>query len=96
MRVCQFRHDGNMLQDDSCGPPLRRELRLIFYRRIAACQTFSELQILDSKQVHQKPEAYPSSFALIVIFAFSTFDTGQPLFAFSAAFVKAAWSALGT
>ena len=39
---------------------------------------------------------YPSSLAVMVILAFSTFDTGQPLFAFSAAFWKAAWSAFGT
>ena len=41
-----------------------------------------------------QPEArgrnYASSLAFIVMFAFSTFDTGQPLLAFSAAFWKAA------
>src|ERR1700719_3255270 len=31
-------------------------------------------------------ENYPSSLAVIVIFALSTFDTGHPLLAFSAAF----------
>ena len=38
----------------------------------------------------QRPTAndafYPSSFAVIVIFAFSSLDTGHPLLAFSAAF----------
>ena len=36
------------------------------------------------------PTFYPSSLAFIVMFALSTFDTGQPLLAFSAAFWKAA------
>ena len=39
---------------------------------------------------------YPSSFALIVILAFRTLETGQPALAFSAALLKAAASALGT
>ena len=40
--------------------------------------------------------SYSSSFAVMVILAFRTFDTGQPDLAFSAAFWKAAWSAFGT
>jgi len=45
---------------------------------------------------NRKPEPYPSSLAVIVILALSTLETGQPLFAFSAAFWKAASSAFGT
>gem|GEM_PF-5889663 len=39
---------------------------------------------------------YPSSLASIVMFALSTFDTGQPLLAFAAALSNAALSAFGT
>jgi len=42
------------------------------------------------------PEAYSSNFAFMVMLALSTLDTGHPVLAFSAAFWKVAWSALGT
>jgi hypothetical protein len=41
-------------------------------------------------------EAYSCSFAFMVILALSTFETGHPVLAFSAAFWKVAGSALGT
>ena len=76
MRVCQFRHFGKSDRYDPSQAVIRKELALIFYRRVAGCQTRS----CSTHPIH------PSSLALIVIFAFSTLETGQPLLAFSAAF----------
>src|SRR5271170_7756981 len=94
MRVCQFRHDGNLDLQCSGGPKAAVSGRptLLFYSRVTGCQT---------KRQRPKPESrspkptYPS-FAVIEILAFSTFDTGQPFSAASAYFWKAAASAPGT
>src|SRR6266851_169036 len=84
---------------------LQERTAFLFYRRIDLCQTNRAARrwhraSFSSPRVGSpvKPEAYPypSSFAVIVMFAFSTFDTGHPLFAFSAALLNAAASAFGT
>ncbi len=74
MRVCQFRHDGN-----SCSES----------RRQAAAECTSETSILqgDRSLSNLGPsDVYFARVAVIVIFAFNTFDTGHPALAFSAAF----------
>jgi hypothetical protein len=76
MRVCQFRHDGK--SDFVTGQPADH-----FQERkndITILQAHHRLSNLGA------PDAYPSNFAVIVIFAFRTFDTGHPLLALSAAF----------
>ena len=40
----------------------------------------------DNQRLTTNDALHPSSFAVIVIFAFSSLDTGHPLLAFSAAF----------
>jgi len=56
---------------------------LLFYRPLAPCQTCAGIMMgtLDADAWHDYP-----SFAFIEIFAFSTFDTGQPFSAASAYF----------
>ena len=85
MRVCQFRHDGKW----TCiaAATHRRRVRKTY---TSILQTRSHLSNL------RKPEAVYASFAFIVIFAFSTFDTGHPFSAASAYFWKVAASAPGT
>jgi hypothetical protein len=41
MRVCQFRHDGNLEPQCSGGPKAagQEELTFLFYRHAADCQT---------------------------------------------------------
>jgi len=81
MRVCQFRHDGKWtyIAATATRPPNQEDQHFLFYRHKAACQTTRKPEA-DSR----KPP-YPS-FAVIVIFAFSTFDTGHPFSAASAYF----------
>jgi hypothetical protein len=73
-----------------CG--YRRPLRATFQERttnniLQGHRWLSNLAMRARTQaLSRKSESYPSSVAVIVIFAFSTFDTGQPLFALSAAF----------
>ena len=81
MRVCQFRHDGNLELAMQRRPQGRRvrKTNLLFYSPATACQTAAHRKTT----CHGAP--YPS-FAVIEIFAFSTFDTGQPFSAASAYF----------
>src|ERR1700680_75026 len=105
----RFRHFGRSGTDAATTRPLQERTAFLFYRRIDLCQTQRAASQLAPRQrcnsqrrLPVKPEAesltcsYPSSFAVIVIFAFSTFDTGHPLFASSAALLNAAASAVGT
>ena len=94
MRVCQFRHDGK--SDLSTGQPrgsLSGKNCTTILQAHRLLSNFA-MRLMDSSLGPEacglQPEAYPSSFAVIVIFALSTFDTGQPLLAFSAAFWNAA------
>ncbi len=85
MRVCQFRHDGKWTYTAAAaqGPPIRKAY-------ISILQTRDDLSnhpvFAYPEARRRKPEAGYSSFALIVILAFSTFDTGQPFSAASAYF----------
>ena len=97
MRVCQFRHDGK--SDSVTRRPLQGHLSGENHKQYSTGASLAVKlrdQHDDTGLEPQKPEPYPSSFAVIVILALSTLDTGQPLFAFSAAFWKAASSAFGT
>jgi hypothetical protein len=79
MRVCQFRHDGKWTSNRRGSPKLPDQEDLHLYStdakpRVKPTRTGAEAK-------------YPySSFAFIVIFALSTFDTGQPFSAASAYF----------
>ena len=123
MRVCQFRHDGNLNCNAAAapGPPCQEDEPTYFCSPPSACQTPTSLGsvlIFDSAFLSDlreslahfavkgfllreirtppavaearkpKPEARPTypSFAVIVIFAFNTFDTGHPFSAASAYF----------
>jgi hypothetical protein len=82
MRVCQFRHDGNLelaMQRRPQGPPCQEDQHFYF---TGTSQTVKPLTQLEAPQATTR---YPS-FAVIEIFAFSTFDTGQPFSAASAYF----------
>ena len=72
MRVCQFRHDGNLICNAAAAarPPCQEDQRFYF-------------TVLPRTVKPLTP--YPS-FAVMEIFAFSTFDTGQPFSAASAYF----------
>ena len=92
MRVCQFRHDGNLELAMQRRPQGRRvrKTNTLFYSPATACQTGAQparrsvcLSAHVATTAHGAP--YPS-FAVIEIFAFSTFDTGQPFSAASAYF----------
>jgi hypothetical protein len=76
MRVCQFRHDGKQCSDPR-RPPSRKEQ--LFY---------STEERLPVKPQPRLPfiSLYPSSFAVIVMLALRTLETGHPVLAFSAAF----------
>ena len=85
MRVCQFRHDGNLNCNAAAafkGRRVRKTNQSIFAARSQPVKPASE-------SYSRAPEAgsriYPS-FAVIEIFAFSTFDTGHPFSAASAYF----------
>jgi len=54
----------------------------LFYRHDVACQSPYDTE---AQRLRSEVRPYPS-FALIVIFAFSTFDTGHPFSAASAYF----------
>lgn len=71
MRVCQFRHDGKWTVTTAAGkPPSQEDLRFYSTGRNSTVKL-------------SRPYA---SFAFIVIFALSTFDTGHPFSAASAYF----------
>jgi hypothetical protein len=74
MRVCQVRHDGkwSYIAAAARKPPYQEDLH--FY----STDTVPRVK-------HRVGWIY-SSFAVIVIFAFNTFDTGHPFSAFSAHF----------
>jgi hypothetical protein len=104
MRVCQFRHDGNLNCNAAAatGPPCQERSTFLF---LQPCPTlsnesphhgdteknnvivFASLCFCVSvvKDISVCTPTYPS-FAVIEIFAFSTFDTGQPFSAASAYF----------
>jgi hypothetical protein len=75
MRVCQFRHDGKWTCVAAAATKAAVSGRLLFY---------STAPIPRVKL--REPALVYASFAVIVIFAFSTFDTGHPFSAFSAHF----------
>jgi hypothetical protein len=79
MRVCQFRHDGKwtFIAAAAAWPPSQEDLHLH--------STEATPRVKLRKPTAGSREPYPS-FALIVIFAFSTFDTGHPFSAASAYF----------
>ncbi len=79
MRVCQFRHDGNLDLQCSGGQEaaVQEDLHFYFTGRLRPVKPPLRLRM-------PKP-SYPS-FAVIEIFAFNTFDTGQPFSAASAYF----------
>ncbi len=84
MRVCQFRHDGNLELQCSGG----REAAVsggptaLFYSAVKPCQTTDALPEAENR----KSEATYPNFAVIEIFAFNTLDTGHPFSAASAYF----------
>jgi|HubBroStandDraft_6_1064221.scaffolds.fasta_scaffold01017_13 hypothetical protein len=82
MRVCQFRHDGNLNYNAAAAPrpPCQEDQLFHFCSPLPACQTPTRLP----KPENRSP-AYPN-LAVMEIFAFSTFDTGQPFSAASAYF----------
>jgi hypothetical protein len=83
MRVCQFRHDGNLNCNAAAAPKAAVSGRLT----VLFLQPAISLSNHSCSCRRPKPESriYPS-FAVIEIFAFSTFDTGQPFSAASAYF----------
>jgi hypothetical protein len=107
MRVCQFRHDGNL----NCNAAAAKAAvsgrpTTPFYSQVRACQTNGSpqrhtdtakmggtkktikgfLPVFVVKSVSSAIPRLYVSFAVIEIFAFSTFDTGQPFSAASAYF----------
>jgi hypothetical protein len=76
MRVCQFRHDGKwtFIAAATHSSPCLEDLH--FYS--------TDTTPTVKPRAHSLPSY--SSFAFIVIFAFSTFDTGHPFSAASAYF----------
>jgi hypothetical protein len=93
MRVCQFRHDGNLNCEAAAAPwpPCQEDQPLYFtalshpVKLIGSPTRSGEKRCLRAKSISARDPAYPS-FAVIEIFAFSTFDTGQPFSAASAYF----------
>jgi hypothetical protein len=83
MRVCQFRHDGNLGLQCSGGRKAAESGRptVLF---LQPHQSLSN-QRCNATAESRTADPYPS-FAVIEIFAFSTFDTGQPFSAASAYF----------
>jgi hypothetical protein len=84
MRVCQFRHDGNLNCKAAAAPrpPCQEDQPIYFCSPLRACQTSNES---NSRTPEAGSRIYPS-LAVIEIFAFSTFDTGHPFSAASAYF----------
>ncbi len=95
MRVCQFRHDGNLNCKAAAAhrPPCQEDQHLYFTAlpqpvkpAAHAMKIFSvSLCLCGEKHFSSATKSY-SSFAVIEIFAFSAFDTGQPFSAASAYF----------
>src|ERR1700690_2347813 len=90
MRVCQFRHDGKCTC--SAAATHRRRVRKTY---LFILQTLILVSNCQADPRLGRSWIY-SSFASIVIFAFSTFDTGHPFSAASAYFWNVAASAPGT
>ncbi len=86
MRVCQFRHDGNLDKAAAALRPPRQEIISILQPHRTLSNRQPSIQTADSL-ARKKPRSgtYPS-FASIEIFAFRTFETGQPFSAASAYF----------
>jgi hypothetical protein len=63
--------------------PPSQEDQLPFYSPVKACQT---APVKPRRGLKREPESTYPSFAVIEIFAFNTFDTGQPFSAASAYF----------
>ena len=75
MRVCQFRHFGKSDWVTALAGHLSGKNDDFYFTEVSR-----------TVQTWLPDQPYPSSFAFIVIFALSTFETGQPALAFSAAF----------
>ena len=99
MRVCQFRHDGNLNCNAAAAPrpPCQEDQHFYFTARSQpvkpsvgpSCPAThlygNRRRFCRSPKAETRSSPYPS-FAVIEIFAFSTFDTGQPFSAASAYF----------
>jgi hypothetical protein len=90
MRVCQFRHDGNLelAMQRRPRPPCQEDLLFYFtgmHQPVKRPRKSHETEDRNSKLEARSPKHYPS-FAVIEIFAFNTFDTGHPFSAASAYF----------
>ena len=82
MRVCQFRHDGKwtcFAAAARSAAEFRKAHNIILQTRRRVSNSAA------AGAAGSRSPPYPS-FALIVIFAFSTFDTGHPFSAASAYF----------
>jgi hypothetical protein len=87
MRVCQFRHDGN-LELAMQRRPQGRRVRKTYTSILQAClnlSTAASKAVRPKLKTREPAPPYPS-FAVIEIFAFNTFDTGHPFSAASAYF----------
>jgi hypothetical protein len=82
MRVCQYRHDGNLDCNAAAAarPPSQEDQHFYFTGLSQPVKPRLPRPEADSRR-----PSYPS-FAVIEIFAFSTFDTGHPFSAASAYF----------
>jgi hypothetical protein len=85
MRVCQFRHDGN-LELAMQRRPQGRRVRKTYSSILQACINLSNDRAKGREVEARNPKPPYPNFAVIEIFAFSTFDTGQPFSAASAYF----------
>jgi hypothetical protein len=86
MRVCQFRHDGNLNCKAAAAqrPPCQEDQHCYFTGRLQPVKP--QLWLRTPKPETRSPTRPYPSFAVIEILAFSTFDTGQPFSAASAYF----------
>jgi hypothetical protein len=90
MRVCQFRHDGKWTF--IAAATHRRRVRKTYASILQARRRLSNQPDHSFLRETSCPSWFKlsiqpySSFAVIVIFAFNTFDTGQPFSAASAYF----------
>jgi hypothetical protein len=87
MRVCQFRHDGNLNCNAAAAPrpPCQEDQLFYFCSPLSACQTTTAVAEGRRPKADARSPPYPS-FAVIEIFAFNTFDSGHPFSAASAYF----------
>jgi hypothetical protein len=85
MRVCQFRHDGN-LELAMQRRPRGRRVRKTYSSILQACLNLSNGGVMSREAEARNLQAHYPSFAVIEIFAFSTLDTGHPFSAASAYF----------